>query len=344
MQESVRADLSIILVNWNAVDYLRECIASIYESTQGISFEIIVVDNASPAANVDTLKEHFPQITIIKSPENLGFAKANNLGFEHSSGSLLLFLNPDTKLVGPAINLLVDQIRARPDAGIVGARHVGPDLTVQTTSIQKFPRILNQVLDIEYLRLRWPHSSLWDIAPLFSSSMEPVQVEMIPGACMLLRREVFEQLGMFTEDYFMYAEDVDLNVRVARAGLRNYYVPEATIIHYGGRSSAQQSVSHWSTVMMCRAMWKFFARNHGRFYAAMYRMAMGCCALVRVAFFALAYPLGILVRKRQRLRSALGKWRVILLWACGLDQRVLNAIGSRAVASFAGHWRRRPPE
>jgi len=322
-------DLSIIFVNWNAVDYLRECIASIYDQTRNLSFEILVVDNASPAGNVDTLKEHFPHVTIIKSPENLGFAKANNLGFKHSSGSLVLFLNPDTKLVGPAINLLVDQMRARPDAGIVGARHVSPDLSVQTTSIQKFPRILNQVLNIEYLRRRWPHSGLWDIAPLFSSSLEPVQVEMIPGACMLLRRELFEQVGMFTEDYFMYGEDIDLNLKVARAGWKNYYVPKATIIHYGGRSSTQHKVSQWSTVMMYRAMGKFYVRNHGRVYAAMYRVAMGCCALARLALFVLAYPLGILVRKKQRLRYALEKWTVVLMWACGLDQRILSATGSR---------------
>lgn len=322
-------DLSIIFVNWNAVDYLRECITSIYENTQGINFEIIVVDNASTAGNVDTLQEHFPQITIIKSAENLGFAKANNLGFKRSSGSLVLFLNPDTKLVGPAINLLVDQTRARPDAGIVGARHVSPDLTVQTTSIQKFPKILNQVLDIECLRLRWPHFSLWDIAALFSSSREPVQVEVIPGACMLLRRGVFERVGMFSEDYFIYAEDVDLNVKVARAGFKNYYVPEARIIHYGGRSSTQQKVSQWATVMKFRAMGQFYVKNHGPVYAAMYRTAMGCCALVRVAVFVLAYPLGILLRKRRRLRSAMEKWAVVLMWACGLDQRVLNASGSR---------------
>jgi len=322
-------DLSIIFVNWNAVDYLRECIASIYENTKGLSLEIIVVDNASPAGNVDTLKAPFPQIAIIKSPENLGFAKANNLGFTHSTGALVLILNPDTKLVGPAINLLVDEMKKRPDAGIIGGRHVSPDLTVQTTSIQKFPTILNQVLNIEYLRLRWPHCGLWDIAPLFSPSREPVQVEVIPGACMLLRREVFEGVGGFSEDYFIYAEDLDLNVKVARTGLKNYYIPEATIIHYGGKSSSQQKVSQWATVMKFRAMGQFYVKNHGRAHAAMYRAAMGACALVRVVIMALGYPFGVLLRKKDALRAALEKWTVVLKWACGLDRQVLNGSGSR---------------
>lgn len=322
-------DLSIIFVNWNAVDYLRACITSIYENTKGIGLEIIVVDNASPAGDVDTLKESFPQITIIKSPENLGFAKANNLGFKYSTGALVLILNPDTKLVGPAINFLVDEMKKRPDAGIIGGRHVSPDLTVQTNSIQKFPTILNQVLNIEYLRLRWPHFGLWDIAPLFSSSREPVQVEVISGACMLLRREVFEQLGGFSEDYFIYAEDLDLNVKVARRGLKNYYVPQATIIHYGGKSTSQQKVSQWATVMKFRAMGHFFVKNHGRNYAAIYRAAMGACALLRVVLMALGCPFGVLLRKKDKLRSALDKWTVVLKWACGLDPQVLNGSSSR---------------
>ncbi|MHB8652846.1 MAG: glycosyltransferase family 2 protein [Terriglobia bacterium] len=322
-------DLSIIFVNWNAVDYLCECITSIYENTKDISLEIIVFDNASPDGNVDTLKEPFPQITIIKSPENLGFAKANNLGFKHSTGALVLILNPDTKLVGPAINLLVDEMKKWPDAGIIGGRHLSPDLTVQTTSIQKFPSILSEVLSIEYLRLRWPHFRLWDIAPLFSSSREVVQVEVIPGACMLLRREVFENVGGFSEDYFIYAEDIDLNVKVARTGLKNYYVPEATIIHYGGKSSSQQKVSQWATVMKLRAMGQFYVKNHGRAYAAMYRAAMGACAVIRVVLMTLAYPVGVLLRKKDVLRSALEKWTVVLKWACGLDQQVLNGSSSR---------------
>src|SRR4051812_17016808 len=103
-------DLSIICVNWNSVTYLRECLASIYRWTKDLAFEVIVVDNASPADDVGTLKQHFSDIRIIKSPTNLGFAGANNLGFRHSSGDCVLFLNPDTKLVNPAINILMEQL------------------------------------------------------------------------------------------------------------------------------------------------------------------------------------------------------------------------------------------
>src|ERR1700722_4521963 len=122
-------DLSIISVNWNAVAYLRECIASVYEQTHGVSFEIIVVDNASPQGGVEALKEQFPEIKIVHSQKNLGFAGANNLGFRESSGRYALFLNPDTKLISPAVNIMLDQLKSLPEGGIVGCKLLNTDLS-----------------------------------------------------------------------------------------------------------------------------------------------------------------------------------------------------------------------
>src|SRR5580658_7865351 len=136
-------ELSIVCVNWNSVAYLRECIASIYDQTQGIDLEIIVVDNASPEGGVEALKDQFQEVRIVQSRENLGFARANNLGYQHSSGKHLLFLNPDTRLAGPAINILLAHMKEIADAGIVGCKLLNSDCSVQTESIQRFPRILN---------------------------------------------------------------------------------------------------------------------------------------------------------------------------------------------------------
>src|SRR5271154_4562824 len=167
-QAGLPVELSVICVNWNSVDYLEECITSIYETTEGISFEIIVVDNASPQGGVETLKDQFPEIVIIESKENLGFAGANNIGFRRSTGSYVLFLNPDTRIIGRALNIILNQIKSLPDAGIVGCKLLNTDLTVQLTAIQKFPTILNQVLDAEYLQRKWPQCPLWEIGPLFA--------------------------------------------------------------------------------------------------------------------------------------------------------------------------------
>jgi N-acetylglucosaminyl-diphospho-decaprenol L-rhamnosyltransferase len=312
-------DVSIIYVNWNSLDYLRECIASVYRHTRGLLFEIIVVDNASPEGNVDALKEQFPHIVIIKAETNLGFARANNIGFTHSSGNYVLFLNPDTQLRGPAINTMLRQIQDLPNAGIVGCRLLNTDMSVQLTAIQKFPTILNQVLDAKYLQLRWPHCGLWDIGPLLSDAVPFTRVEVISGACMLLRREVFDQVEMFSEEYFMYAEDIDLNVKVARAGFTNYYVSGAVIVHHGGKSSSRQSVSHWSTIMKYRAMVRLFTKTRGPVYSSVYRTAIGCIAVVRLILLAVAYPLGRILWNREAIQRATRKWRIILGWAVGFQ-------------------------
>ena len=306
-------ELSIIFVNWNAVDYLQECITSIRQHTHWEAFEIIVVDNASPEGGLDMLQESFPEITIIKSRKNLGFAGANNVGFRESSGDYVLFLNPDTKPVGPAIPVLLNYIKTLPDAGIVGCRLLNSDLSVSTTSIQKFPTILNQMVNIEFLRVRWPACPLWDLAPLFSGTTRPVRVDVIPGACMLLKREVFEQAGMFSEEYFMYAEDLDLNYQVKRLGLANYYVGEAEIIHYGGKSSSRQKANQWATMMKYRAMLLLFKKSRGRIYGALYRVAMGSVAIARLIILALMFPFA----DKDVIRSTAGKWNAVLKWAAG---------------------------
>lgn len=318
-------ELSIIIVNWNALDYLRECIASIYDNSGDLDFEIIVVDNASTKGDVAVLKKMFPKIVLIQSQKNVGFAGANNLGYRQAKGTYILFLNPDTQLVGPAINVLLDRMRSLPDAGIIGCRQVNPDLTVQTVSIQKFPTILNQVMNIESLRLRWPACPLWNIAPLFRDNPLPVVVDVIPGACMLLRSELFEQVGMFSEEYFMYAEDVDLNYKVARKGLKNYYISNAIIIHYGGKSSSQKNVNQWATMMKYRAMNLYYYKFHGRVYSMLYRVAMGASAISRIGLIALALPFGNILWNRQTLQLAIQKWGAVLKWSLGLADRSINA-------------------
>ena len=133
---------------------------------------------------------------------------------------------------------------------------------------------------------------------------------------MLLKREVFEQVGLFTEDYFMYAEDIDLNYKVKKAGFTNYYVSTATIVHHGGGSSRQEA-NQWATVMKYRAMGKLFRKTRGYLYGATYRATIACAAFGRLLILALAYPLANVMWNRQSLQLAARKWRAILKWALG---------------------------
>jgi N-acetylglucosaminyl-diphospho-decaprenol L-rhamnosyltransferase len=315
-------DVSIVCVNWNSVDYLRECVASIYETTRDVSFEIIVVDNASPAGDVTILEREFPEIRLVRSLRNLGFAGANNLGFRQSVGDHVLFLNPDTKLITPAISIMLQHLRTLPDAGIVGCKLLNSDLSIQTESIQKFPTILNQLLDIEYLRLRWPNGRLWGIGPLFVEATGPTRVEVIPGACQLVKREVFQAAGLFSEDYFMYAEDVDLNYKIAALGLSSYYISEAVIIHHGGTSSRHQKLSQWSTKMKFRAMVTLCRKWHGRLYSTVYRVAMASSAVCRLVVLALVFPFKTVKQSRDVVRVTAAKWLAVLKCAVGLSEWV----------------------
>jgi GT2 family glycosyltransferase len=302
-------DVSIIYVNWNSVDYIRESIRSVYEHASGqLRCEIIVVDNSSPAGNVDTLKEQFPEITLVKSAKNLGFAGANNLGYKSSSGENLLFLNPDTKLVSSAIDAMARNLRALPDAGIMGCRLLNSDLSLQTACVQTFPTIVNQVLDNDYLRGRWPNSPLWGVGPLYTDDGKPAKVEVVSGACLMIKREAFEKASLFSEDYFMYAEDLDLCYKVVRAGFSNYYTGEGTVIHYGGKSSEPES----ATVMKWRAIPRFCDKNRGRFYGTAFRIAMACTAVVRLAILKFISVFGNRSEERPELQSAFAKWRTIL--------------------------------
>ena len=313
-------DLSIIIVNWNSAHFLLDAVASVRQYTRDLAYEIVVVDNASAKDDLDKLRAHVPEINLVACRENLGFAGANNEGSKHSTGEYLLFLNPDTKLVSPAINVLIDNMRVLLDAGILGCKLLNSDLSVQLSSIQKFPTLLNQVLDLEYLQLRWPHCPLWEMAPLFEDNVKPVSVEAISGACMLIRREVFVRVGGFSEDYFMYAEDIDLNYKVKQAGFTNYYVGGASVIHYGGKSSSLQRVNHWSTMMKCRAIRKLFDNTRGKTQGGLYRVTMGCAAVVRLGLLLAAYPFGNIVRDRASVRNAIEKWKVVLRWALGQQE------------------------
>jgi hypothetical protein len=308
--------LSIICVNWNSLEYLSECVTSIYEHAPSVPFEIIVVDNASPEGGLDRFAEQFPLVRLVPSEKNLGFAGANNVGFRQSFGRYILLLNPDTKIIGSAIDCMLEPLCSVADAGIVGCTLLNTDLSISTTSIQKFPTILNQLLTAESLRVRFPALPLWNIAPLFTEQRGPLKVDVIPGACMMLKREIFEQAGLLTEDYFMYAEDIDLNHKVRKLGFSSYYVGKAQIIHHGGRSSSQQKVSQWSTVMIHRAMLKYFRISRGGLYAAGYRSAMGCAAALRLALLAAMFPFG----NKQGSRWAMEKWRTVLKWSMGVER------------------------
>jgi GT2 family glycosyltransferase len=299
--------LSFIIVNWNSLVYLRRCIDSIYAQTR-CSLEIVVVDNASPDGDASFIAREFPHITLIRCRENIGFGAANNLGFRRSTGGNVLFLNPDTELLDSAADIMMQTLSSDRDAGIVGCTLLNEDRSIQTSCIQTFPTILNQLLDSDWLRVRWPNSYLWGTAPIWSKRDGAEEVEVISGACMLMRREVFEEVGGFTEAYFMYAEDLDLCYKVQKAGYSNYYLRSPTVLHYGGKSSNPER----ATPMKWRSIIMFCERHHGHTYAVAFRFAIACAALARLIMLTGVRALRGILRSRPPSSAALTKWKLIL--------------------------------
>jgi GT2 family glycosyltransferase len=311
--------LSVIIVNWKSCDFLRKCVQTIEENTGNLNLEVIVVDNASYDGSGEMLAREFPSVTFIQNNKNQGYAYANNLGYQHSRGRNLLFLNPDTEVIGDALTRLTNVIETTPDAGVVGARLLNHDASLQMSCVQAFPSILNQVLDCDAFRHTFPKSSLWGIRALFENAGQPAVVEAISGACMMIKRSVFESVNLFSTEYFMYSEDLDLCFKTARAGWNNYYVSDAAVIHYGGKSSKAKPESNFSTVMMRESLRKFFRIRRGRLHAFAYRSAMGLAAIFRVAVIGAMVLVNLGTPRRASLGAAFSKWVGVLRWSVGLE-------------------------
>jgi GT2 family glycosyltransferase len=312
-------ELSIIIVNWNSADLLRKCLASVLSTAINCEFEILVIDNASYDGSDKMVAEQFPSVRFFQSDQNLGFAAGNNLAFQRCTGRLVLFLNPDTEVVGDAIEIMRRTFSTQPDAGVVGPKLVNADLSVQIDCMRAFPTIINQMTDASLTRKIFGRFDFAGVKPVLAGSNGPIRVEMLPGTCIMLKREIFDQAGRFNERYFMYAEDVELNYRVQAAGWANYYVSSAAVIHHGGQSSNQKSESFFSTIMMREAVWQFLRTTHGAWYASAFRFTTSLAALARLTVLCL----GRMVPAGRQFRSTAArstrKWMKVLRWSLGLE-------------------------
>ena len=310
-------DLSIIIVNWNSADYLRACLRSVNSFTRGIAFEVIVVDNASNDGCGEMLQAEFPSTTFIASNENLGFARANNLGFRHATSDILLFLNPDTEIAGDVFTRMTKWLKEHPEFGAAGARLLNTDGTLQESCVQAFPTILNQVLDAEFLRRRFPASSLWGMKALYRPRGSTETVDAISGACFLTSRKAFEDAGFFTADYFMYSDDLDLSHKIWCTGHKVAFLGDCEVVHHGGKSSDRQS-GQFAAVLQKESMERYFRKTRGRLYGWLYRCAIGLAALARVTIALALLALASLTR-RQSAGNAFKKWLAVLAWSFGFQ-------------------------
>ncbi len=235
-------DVSIVIVSWNVKDLLRQCLQSLLAagpSAAHLTTEIIVVDNASTDASPGMVRAEFPQVQLIASERNLGYAGGNNTGAAAAQGRFVFLLNPDTIVKPNVLALMVAYMEAHPSVGALGPQLLWPDGMVQS-SRRRFPTLGSLFWESTLLEQWFPHNRyaqsyhLADLPP-----DQPRKVDWVVGAALMIRQEAWLQVGPMDEPFFMYFEETDWCRRSAEAGWETHYLPTAQVTHYEGKSSEQ---------------------------------------------------------------------------------------------------------
>jgi N-acetylglucosaminyl-diphospho-decaprenol L-rhamnosyltransferase len=232
-------DVSIVIVSRNTRDVLRACLASIAAHAGDLRTETIVVDAVSTDGTPEMVRRAFPAVTLLEPGENTGFSRGNNIGIRRARGAFVLLLNPDTELTVSALPVLVAALRSDPDIGVVGPRLRYPDGSVQS-SRRRFPTLRTAIVESTLVQEWRPdHPELTRYYMRDVPDDAPHDVDWLVGACLLVRREVFQTAGLLDERLFLYAEEPEWCWRVRRAGWRVRYIPGAEVIHHEGTSTSQ---------------------------------------------------------------------------------------------------------
>lgn len=289
--------LSVIIVNYNVRFFLEQCLHAVRKASQDIGTEVFVVDNNSLDGSMAMVAEKFPEVIRIENKKNLGFSKANNQAIRQSSGRYILLLNPDTVVGENTFSKALDFMDQHAEAGALGVKMIDGKGHFLPESKRALPTPWVSFYKIFGLSALFPKSRKFGRYHLgYLDKNDIHEVDVLPGAFMLIRKEALDQAGLLDETFFMYGEDIDLSYRIQLAGFRNYYYPETTIIHYKGESTKKGSLNY--VLVFYQAM-IIFARKHfsdqnARFFsfsihAAIYfRMLL---ALVKRMFERAFYPI-----------------------------------------------------
>lgn len=265
-----QVELSIIVVSYNTRQMTLDCIESVYQQTTATSFELLVYDNASADGSAEAIAEKYPDVKLIAAKDNIGFAMGNNAAIEHAVGDFVLLLNPDTVVLDGAIDKLMAFAAASPEFGIWGGKTLFGDHSLNPNSCFAKMTVWNQFCRASGLAAVFKHSSLFNPEHYGGWQRDSVrQVDIVCGCFLLVRRELWNELGGFAKKYFMYAEEADLCLRAKARGWKPAVTPEAVIVHYGGGSekiredkmvrllSAKSELlkDHWSSLTQPLGRW-----------------------------------------------------------------------------------------
>jgi hypothetical protein len=251
-------DISIIIVTWNTKNLLQKCLDSIYKTIHDITFEVIVIDNASEDDTVVMLRGNFPHITLLKNSQNLGFGAANNQGLQIMRGRYALLLNSDTVLTIHAVEELFAFMETHPESAMACGQLLNSDGSKQN-SIASFPSLLTLMTNMPLLEYLFPKRY-----PSKRYNYEkPIEVDSGIGACLLVRKKAIDEVGMFDERYFFFFEETDWAYQMKKAGWKIFHIPTAFIYHFQGQSIGRNVRSR---IEFYRSRYLFFRKWHRHAY------------------------------------------------------------------------------
>lgn len=296
-------DLSIIIVSWNVSALLKACLHSI-----GVhdSIEIIVVDSGSSDDTVEMMRSTFPNVKLLAQGDNLGFTRCNNIGLAASSGRYVLLLNPDTEVIGDALEQMIAYLDAHPEVGIVGPHTLNSDGSHQSTR-RRFPTLAVGLFESTWLQALAPTALLDRYYVREQADDATCEVDWVQGSALMARREVYEQIGGLDEGYVMYSEEMDWCKRAKLAGWRVAYLGSARIIHHGGKSSEQANAR--KHIWFQESKLRYFRKYHGSQAAQSLRL---CLLLQYVWQLGIEGAKGLVGHKRELRRERVQMyWQVV---------------------------------
>jgi GT2 family glycosyltransferase len=320
--------LSIVIICWNDLEVIRDCLRTIFAETTRTDFEVIVSDNGSTDGSIEFVREEYPRVRIVENGANLGFSRANNTGIPVATGEYILILNPDTLILDGALDKWVAWADGHPEAGAFGCRVLNPDGSNQQPA-RPFPTVWRYLVSALYLR------SLGRVSDLFMSdsyvgwdadSERPVDWQM--GACVMFRGDLLKDLGGFDPCFFYHFEEVDLCYRVWKSGHPILFYPGAEIIHLGGQSVGRFPIRF--KLETFRNRYRFFYKHYGMGSARRVRWV----SLLSLRIRQLGYGLLRRFRPSEALDNRMAMYRVTIDWNRRLDIVRFIETGEEPVTSY----------
>ena len=282
IESTQKYDLSVVIVNYNVVFFLEQCLNSVFAASKNLNVQVFVVDNNSVDGSINMLKENFSSVVLIENKENVGFSKANNQAIKRANSPYVLLLNPDTVIEEDTFDKCIDFMNSNTDCGGLGLRMLDGKGNFLPESKRGFPSPSVAFYKIFGLSYLFPKSQKFGRYHLgFLSEFEVNEVDVLSGAFMLLRKVTLEKVGLLDEQFFMYGEDIDLSYRIKLGGYKNYYFPETKIIHYKGESTKKSSVNY--VFVFYKAMILFAKKHFSNKNANLFSFAINLAIYMRAS-------------------------------------------------------------